>query len=129
MLTIPVQIRPSYIDVGGLGIFTLSLIPKGIVVWEYKEPPDWRQRVDEWDFDDPDPKWENFRKKYGYQPKGKDYFEFPGDAALFINHSFNPNLIYKEDVMITCREIKTENEITVNYFEFNENPEFGGKFK
>ncbi len=125
MILIPVQIRPSYIDKGGLGVFTISFVPAGTLVWEYINPPDWRQDMDCWDFDDPDPKWENFRKKYGYRHKGKNYFEFPGDAALFINHSLTPNLT--GNPMVACRDIKKGEELTKNYFEFYEDPESGGK--
>jgi len=126
MLLIQVQIRPSYIDKGGLGIFTLDFIPKGTTIWTYRNPPDWREDVETWNFDDPDPKWENFRKRYAYKPSGKNYFEFPGDAALFINHSFNPNLT-GEDPMIACRDIKKGEEITANYLEFDQDPYSGGK--
>ncbi len=38
MILVPIQIKPS--DIDGLGLFSLVRIPKGTLVWEYREPTD-----------------------------------------------------------------------------------------
>lgn len=119
MLTIPVQIKPSKIH--GLGLFTILPVPKGITVWRYCEPVDYRLKVVPTEL-------RVFADMYAYIPKGKTFFEFPGDAALFMNHSITPNVVcLNEDDMAAGRDIAAGEELTANYYEFDENPESGGR--
>ena len=121
MLMIPTQIKPSPIN--GLGIFTILPIPKGTVVWRYCEPVDYR-------LEEVSDEIRDFIRKYAYVPKGKKYFEVPGDGALFMNHSNEPNVICRkndDDDVVAARDIAAGEELTSNYFEFDENPESGGK--
>jgi hypothetical protein len=121
MMMVPVQIKPSRID--GLGIFSILPVPKGIVVWRYCEPVDYRMVT-------VPPKMKGFAIRYAYIPIGKPYYEFVGDSAMFINHSSSPNIIYSgEENMIASRDIKAGEEITANYFEFDEKPESCGKLR
>lgn len=119
MLMIPTQIKPSKIH--GFGVFTIHKISKGTMVWKYNEQIDYRLGSIPVELTE-------FATKYAYTPKGRLYHEFPGDAALFINHSITPNIICpNEEDMIASRDIEAGEEITANYYEFDENPESGGK--
>lgn len=118
MLLIPAQIKPSIIH--GLGVFTTCKISKDTVVWYYRDPPDYR-------WDKIYPSLKKFAAQYGYKPIGKNYHEFAGDMAMFINHSKTPNLTCYEDGMFANRDISVGEELLQNYYEFCSDPESGGK--
>lgn len=120
MLLIPAKIKPSPIH--GLGVFTVLPIPKGTTVWQYNSLIDyrrWKKPVTSQEHE--------FYSKYGYKPFEKDYYEFCGDIAMFLNHSNHPNIDTLEDCGFASRDIKVGEELTVNYFEFDSEPESGGK--
>jgi len=124
MMVIPYVVKPS--PVHGLGVFATAPLVKGAVVWRYTSPPDYRLTEEEVVRLD----WQQHRLKYGYQPIGELYVEFPGDGALFINHSLTPNCVCDGPFnMIAARDIPSGEEILFNYFEFDEQPESGGSLK
>ena len=122
MFLIHYRIRPSKIH--GLGVFTAEFIPKGTVVWHYKEPTDYRIPLTE--------SRDQFSLTYGYIPHGKDFVEIPGDGAIFVNHSAEANVVINpldEDAMIANKDIKYGEEILCNYHEIDDNPFSGGIVK
>ena len=122
MMTVPYRIIPSKIH--GLGIFAASFIPKGTKVWEYIEPTDYRVSVDI-------PR-DEFSLKYGYIPPKQNYVEFCGDGAIFCNHSSAANLLVDpldKSTMYAKRDIFEGEEITANYYDFDEDPKTGGELK
>lgn len=121
MMLIPCQIKAS--SVHGLGCFSLVNVKKGQPVWVYSELVDRRL---------PLAAKSKFTDVYGYVLPGEDVIEVPGDAALFINHSIDPNVYYldptsAESLTVALRDIAPGEEILENYYEFDENPESGGK--
>lgn len=120
MLIIPVRIKPSKIH--GLGIFTIFETPKNSLIWRYNEQIDYRLENIPEDL-------KEFANKYAYQPHNKQYYEFPGDAALFMNHSNSPNVICEtnnHEIMIAAKTLQIDEELTANYYEFDINPFSGG---
>ena len=118
MILVLTCIKPSSIH--GLGLFAVEPILKGTEVWEYNDPPDYRIPVSS-----PllkEEPWKSHRR-YGYQEEGKSYVEFPGDCALFINHSvINRNIGTDGDRMVATRDIEAGEEILANYYEFESEP-------
>jgi len=112
------RVKPS--SVHGLGLFAAELIRKGTEVWEYNDPPDYRIPASS-----PllkEEPWKSHRK-YGYQEDGKPYVEFPGDCALFINHSvMNRNIRDEGDKVVATRDILPDEELLENYYEFESEP-------
>lgn len=123
MLLVKTRIQPSPIH--GLGVFAAEDIKKGTVTWRYTEPVDYRVSPDSIIANSP------FGSRFGYHPKNKNYIEFAGDSAMFINHSSDPNrarIEYADDItMVATRDIRMGEELTCDYRTFDEYPESGGK--
>ena len=123
MMMVKCRVRPSVIH--GLGLFATERIEYGTTVWEYDDNVDYRIPLD-----DPRLKTDNWKKHaevHGYSPKGENYVEFPGDHAMFINHSFSPNIACPNgEGMEALRVIEAGEEILSDYCEFDEYPESGG---
>lgn len=115
MLRTLVQLRPSPIH--GLGIYTVYNLRKGDMVWEYDPIVDYRLLIDDqvcW------PWSVKFLETYGYTPHGKKYFEVPGDAAMFMNHSDLPNCYEAEpDITRAAHDIVAGTELTCNYWQID----------
>jgi SET domain-containing protein len=117
VLLVPCHIKPSKLH--GMGLFAAASILKGRSVWSYSEPTDYRLTIEE--------AMNSFCLVHGYRPIGKNYIEMPGDGALFMNHSFEPNLTCAANGdMFANQDIATGDEITSNYFEFDQDPHSGG---
>jgi SET domain-containing protein len=118
MILVLTRIKPSPIH--GLGLFAAEFIRKGTVVWEYNDPPDFRIPVSS-----PllkEEPWKTHRK-YGYQEVNRPYVEFPGDQAMFINHSVSrANTKNFDDKMVATRDIAVDEELLANYHEFESEP-------
>lgn len=120
---VPHVVIPSLVH--GLGVFATKRIDKGTVVWRFISPPDYR--MTEIEVAAAGELWQHHRDVYGYKPIGESYIEFPGDAALFVNHSSAPNCICNGPIdMVASRVIEPSEEILFNYFEFDQYPESGG---
>jgi len=113
MMLIKTRIYPSRIH--GLGLFAVETVPAGSVIWRYRNPPDYRIPVADWHKYSPYENWYTHRR-HGYIFIGTDYIEFPGDGAMFINHSEDPTLKPKGiEEMITIKPINANEEITCDY--------------
>jgi uncharacterized protein len=127
MLLIKTKIGPSKIN--GIGLFADQFIPKGTVVWKFKNGFDIR-------FDENYPKTleepvRSYFATYTYQnPKTKNYV-LCADNDRFCNHSDNPNIGHienpeDEDPMdIALSDIQPGEEMTLDYSQFDANPFFG----
>lgn len=116
MILVQTQIKPSQIH--GAGLFAVETIKKGALVWAYRSPPDYRIFIADWKSTySKIEEWNNHRK-YGYIFPGTDFIEFPGDSAIFINHSINPNIVVDSpETMISSRDISNGEELTCDYRE------------
>ena len=110
MMLIPTRIRPS--DIHGLGVFAVENIPEGTVVWRYNPRIDYRVILEQHE------ELEKYRN-HGYRPHGMDYVEFPGDAALFINHCRKANIRKTGDEAVAVRVILEGEEILADYREYD----------
>ena len=124
MMLVRCRVMPSKIH--GLGVFASERIHKGKSVWRYDPNVDYRislsdPRLSDGSF------WKKYADTYGYVPHDADYVEFPGDHAMFINHSYSPNIACPNgDDMEALRDIEIGEEILADYREFDEHPESGG---
>ena len=125
MMLVRCRVMPSKIH--GLGVFAAERISKGESVWRYDSDVDYRIGCS-------DPRlaegslWKKHADTYGYIPHDTYYVEFPGDHAMFINHSYAPNIACPNgNDMEALRDIEVGEEILTDYREFDDHPESGGK--
>lgn len=110
----------KYSDIHGLGCFAGEDIKKGTIVWRFDEGIDLV-------FTDEDLKkfpesYKEFLKIYAYSPKAENEktYILCSDHARHMNHSENPTLEETpEGLNVAARDIKTGEELTCNYFEFD----------
>jgi uncharacterized protein len=120
MLLVPTVIQRSSIQ--GIGLFSVTNIPKGTVVWR------WNAVLDHeipWDVAKAWPEiTQEFLHTYAYRNLEQHTWVLCGDAMRHCNHSFTPNLQsggpYGEDRAI--RDIYDGEELTIDYREFD--PDF-----
>lgn len=105
MLHPAVKLLESKIE--GKGIFTSEFIPKGTVVWKLDSNDkllsfrQWNELPEE-------------KKKYAYQCGDK--YVIVSDISIYLNHSCDPNLWWKDDAtLVARREILPGQELTYDY--------------
>lgn len=133
MLTIKTILAPSKIN--GTGLFTVFPIKKGRKVWEYNFDLDiWKSHTFIKEMEDviykghakPDfdhaLKWTRKDLKWFKKHAYKDIqgiWVLCGDNTKFMNHSFSPNLITRDGADYTVRDIKSGEELTIDYSTFD----------
>jgi SET domain-containing protein len=101
----------------GLGVFTKEFIPKGKLIWEFVGGFDIKVHKEKYKT------LSDVQKKHidTYFWKEGDYLYSSCDYSNFQNHSYNPNSIgFGENRMIAARDIYPDEEILVNYYEFDD---------
>jgi SET domain-containing protein len=101
----------------GLGLFASEFIPKGTLIWQFVEGFDTKVHKDKYET------LTNIQKNYvdTYFWKEGDYLYSSCDYSNFQNHSNNPNSVcLDEDKMIALRDIYPDEEILVNYRDFDD---------
>ena len=119
-MLVPVRVGRSSIH--GLGLFAARRILKGEVVWKFRDPPDFRLPMEA-------VQWSPSVSVYGWVLKDADCVEMPGDAAMYVNHSADPNMGFDpQDGGATrdLRDIQEGEELTENYFEYDRLTQEGG---
>lgn len=114
MLIVKTKIKPSKID--GLGLFADQDIEKGDVVYQYI--PYLETIISETKFISLPKFIQEKIAHYGVKYKEKYYISWDGDQ--FMNHSDNPNVKDCGRYTATLRNIKKGEELTCNYYEFDE---------
>lgn len=112
----------------GLGVYAVNYIPKDTIVWEYIEGIDLKIHVSKIS------KLNSIQlkciNKYFWK-EGKYYYSSP-DQSIYQNHSGNANIVVynnnldipcSERPMITIRDIQPNEELLVNYSEFDDDYE------
>ena len=120
-----VKIGTSEID--GNGVFALEDISKNEIVWVFKDGFD-ISMTDKMFQQLPGIESEHLSHTAYLSPWSGNWVYPPiGDAAEYTNHSNNNNLVVKYDVTISVepvfiskRDIKSGEELTNNYHEFDE---------
>jgi uncharacterized protein len=123
MLLIKTTVKPSSIH--GLGLFADQDISKGTVVWKFSPrldielPPTDFQNLSDYE--------KSVINFYGFHSKKTGNYHLSFDDVRFINHSPEGNITTDTSVddieypLMAKRDIKEGEEITQNYFEFDEN--------
>ncbi len=121
MLTVKTSLRPSTIPGAGIGLFAEEFIPKGALIWEFRQGLDLKLSQKEYSgFNDLDT---DFLYKYSYKCNGE--YILCVDNGRFINHSDNANTDDSGSSLVTTanRDIHPGEEITSNYNDFGRTEE------
>jgi len=123
MLLVKTKVKPSPIH--DLGLFADEDIPKGTTVWKFS--PGLDLEIPPADFE----KLEQYEKEVilfsGFCSKKSNKHHLSFDNTRFINHSPEGNVSIDKSVddieypLIAVKDIKKGEEITQNYFEFDDN--------
>jgi SET domain-containing protein len=116
MFNFLVEVKESINKDYGLGLFAKEKIPKNSVVWQFNTDFDIKFHIDQ--FNKLSNTHQNYFKKYGWMDN--NYIYSSCDFTNFLNHSFNPNLIFSGDLTIAKNDINIDEELFVNYQEFDE---------
>ncbi|HEV8666674.1 MAG TPA: SET domain-containing protein [Candidatus Paceibacterota bacterium] len=124
MLLVKTKIGPNAI--AGIGIFADEFIPKGTVMWEFKEGFD--LRFDEKFLQSLSKPSQKLVLNYIYKNPGTGLYVLCADDARFFNHSETPSVedIYFTDsakdsdgITIAARDLEPGDEITCDYRSFD----------
>lgn len=124
MYLVAVEVKSSPIH--GKGVFTLEDIPKGKAVWLFTPGHDQKITVEEFENLSQDQKKEYLHS--GYLSPLSNMWVCPpkDDPACYTNHSKDNNMttvidtkVSEEPYFITNRNVKTGEELTDNYLEFD----------
>jgi hypothetical protein len=113
MLVVRCVLAPSAIE--GTGLFAASPIRRGEVVWRYLEPVD--RTVACADLARLPAEVVAFFDRYAYSPPGTEHYVVCGDAAMYINHADDANLVDDTAAGLThaARDIAAGEELTLDY--------------
>jgi len=126
MYIVPVEVKESSIN--GRGVFALSDIPKGRIVWQFADGHDLVMSSEE--FKKLDEETKDQMQKVAYlSPTSRMWISPPeDDPACYTNHSRQNNTtvvvdakISPEPYFVANKDIKKGEEITNNYYEFDTN--------
>jgi SET domain-containing protein len=99
----------------GLGLFAAEFIPKDSVVWKFVEGVDIKISLKE--VQQMSIAQQEYFDKYGWIEN--NYYVASCDTASFINHSYTPNLVSHEKIVIAARDIQPEEELFEDYRTFD----------
>ena len=128
MYLVKVEAKDSPIE--GKGVFALEDIKEGTIAWKFDPSHD--QSMSSEDFEALDDKSRTQLLRVAYLSKSSGRWVYPpnDDPALFTNHSESNNLSVAHDTAISGepffranRDIRSGEELTVNYTEFDARPE------
>lgn len=119
MMTIETEVREAAGK--GLGLFTVHLVKKGDVVWEYDEH--FCKTFTQEQVDKMGPVQRSFLQTYAYVVPGNEgLWELDLDNGRFMNHSDDPNTDYNDQKGWATRDIQAGEEITCDYKTFDIHP-------
>jgi len=120
-----VEIKESPIN--GKGVFTLSKIHRGDIIWKFDSAYDKTISIEEFEKLKENDKTESKRVAYLSATTNRYVYPPENDAARFTNHSDDNNLsvhidqqISEEPYFIANRDIDIGEELTNNYLEFDD---------
>jgi SET domain-containing protein len=118
MLLVDTHIAASKIH--GLGLFAVHDIPKDTVVSKLDTKFDNMIPKIELDTEFVPPAASDHVRAYAFLHD--DVYYLPGDNDKFCNHSDDPNILYSFDSIlgIAARDIKAGEELTCNYYSFDQ---------
>lgn len=115
MLCVKTKIAPSKIQ--GIGLFADQFIPRGTVVWKFM--PGFDLLMTKAEIDKLSGPARDQFYNYAYLDKKHGKYLLCSDDARFFNHSNRPNCDErKDDINTAVRDIKSGEELIVNYKDF-----------
>jgi SET domain-containing protein len=122
MLEVETYLRTSPIN--GIGLFSKNAIPKGTIIWRFREGFDTVLNKKEFD------RLPKYAKQtiihYMFYSNDLEGYVIMPDDARFFNHSTTPNTKtvtddsgHIEPMTLASRDILTDEEITSDYYEFD----------
>ncbi len=124
MFLVPTVLGPSSIH--GTGVFAVTDIAAGAVLWEFTEGVDWRIEPDDLAAF-PEPYQSRLRAWCYLDHDGR--YVLCGDTAKFMNHSDDPNCDEPDGQTVANRPIAAGEELTCDYRTFDlESQEKGAAF-
>ncbi|MDE2019457.1 MAG: SET domain-containing protein [Patescibacteria group bacterium] len=123
MLLINASVRPSSIH--GLGLFANKAIPEGTRIWQYS--PGLDAEIDPAHFEKLSQRGKDFILFYGFLSRKSGNYHLSYDNVRFINHAEQGNVTVDTSVddveypLIAARDIQAGEELTQNYYDFDNN--------
>ena len=121
MLTVKTTVKQSSIH--GLGVFADQFIPKGTIVWMFKEGIDFKYTKQQ--FEQMNKEQQTKMTHFSYYDNNLECYILCSDNSKYVNHSDNPNLSsyydehYVEGYSYANRDIMIGEEITDDYYEYD----------
>src|SRR5580704_5514576 len=125
MLLIRTTIAPS--EIHGLGLFAAEPVSRGAAIWRFSSGLD--LEISELDFEKFMPYEQDVILFYGFHSKKTGKYHLSFDDVRFMNHAEEGNITIDEArgteddvefVLVAARDIAEGDELTQNYFEFDE---------
>lgn|SRR3989338_6810987 len=119
MLYVKINLANSKIH--GNGLFAAQFIPKGTVVQKFVPGID--LEITQEQIDQLSQTAQTQIYHYSYKHKKTGNWILCADDARFLNHSLTPNLVsnsLEEEVDVAGRDIEEGEELTVNYYDFDD---------
>ncbi len=120
---VPTRVGPS--DIEGIGVFAVSDINKGTIVWRFDPALD--RLYDPAELEAMHPVMRDFLMRYAYLHAKTGRYVLCCDNSRFVNHADDPNTRgefpedgHPEGIDRACRDIKAGEEITCDYNSFDE---------
>lgn len=127
MYLVKVEAKESPIE--GKGVFALEDIQKGAIAWKFDPVHDQSMSKDDFEALPNESRAALLRVAYLSESSGRWIYPPNDDPALFTNHSEASNLSVVHDAAISeepffraNRDIRSAEELTVNYTEFDARP-------
>jgi uncharacterized protein len=123
-----IEATPKTSSLHGIGLFADQDILKGTRIWKFS--PGLDLEIKPSDFEKLDQREKDVILFYGFNSKKTGNYHISFDNVRFINHSKEGNVSTDtsfDDIeypLIANRDIKRGEEITQNYFEFDDNHAF-----
>jgi hypothetical protein len=116
MILVKYKIKPSQLDVDGLGLFTLENIAKGSVVYRHTDQLDLLFTPE--DLAGLPQEEQRFIKHYGFQDQRTGKFRLDHDDIRFLNYSHYPNMEPDgKGNLVAVKDIKAGEELTEDYLQ------------
>jgi SET domain-containing protein len=115
MLLVKTYINKSPIH--GIGLFAAEFIPKDTLVWKMS---DLDLMIEKETFKFLPETAQEYLRKHGDWDKELQKITMSFDNDKFMNHSFTPNIRYDNQKTFAKRDIQIGEEMTINYYEFDE---------
>ncbi len=119
-----IKATPKESTIHGIGLFADKDILKGTIVWKFSPNLDLEIEIE--DFEKLSQYEKDFINFYGFRSKKTNKYHLSFDNVRFINHSKDGNVTVDQNIddieypLVALRDVSKGEEITQNYFEFDD---------